>query len=116
MSSMKKREVKGESVYVVMPAYNEEANIKETVKAWYPIVEKNAKSRLVIADSGSTDKTHKILNTLKKSYPKIEILSDTNLSIPSFDSFTIFIKLNKLFMELLSSLLSLFISDDGCLL
>lgn len=65
------------SVFVVMPAYNEEANIEETVKAWYPIVAKNAASRLVVADSGSTDGTHKILLALKKKYPKIEILSKT---------------------------------------
>lgn len=65
------------SIYVVMPAYNEEANIETTVKDWYPIVAKGADSRLVIADSGSTDSTHKILLALKKKYPKIEILSKT---------------------------------------
>ena len=65
------------SIYVVMPAYNEEANIEATVKDWYSIVAKGAGSRLVIADSGSTDSTHKILLALKKKYPKIEILSKT---------------------------------------
>lgn len=65
------------SIYVVMPAYNEEANIEATVKDWYSIVAKGADSRLVIADSGSTDSTHKILLALKKKYPKIEILSKT---------------------------------------
>lgn len=66
------------AIYVVMPAYNECENIEETVKAWYPIVAKSPKSRLVIADSGSTDNTHKILLSLKKKYPKLEILSKTN--------------------------------------
>lgn len=68
-----------DSLYIVMPAYNEEANIKEVVEAWYPILEdKDKKSRLIIADSGSTDKTHAILMELKKTLPNIEILSETD--------------------------------------
>ena len=67
-----------DSLYIVMPAYNEEANIKEVVEAWYPILaDKDKKSRLVIADSGSTDKTHAILEELKEVLPNIEILSET---------------------------------------
>ena len=43
---------KMDSLCIVMPAYNEESNIEETVKNWYPILEgKSADSRLVIADS-----------------------------------------------------------------
>lgn len=62
-----------------MPAYNEEANIEETVKAWYGILEdKSEASRLVIADSGSRDKTHEILERLQERYPKLEILGDTD--------------------------------------
>lgn len=34
-------------------------------------------SRLVIADSGSTDGTHDILVCLKERYPQLEILTDT---------------------------------------
>lgn len=69
-----------DSLYIVMPAYNEEGVIKEIVKEWYPLLEGKAEeSRLVIADSGSTDQTHEILINLKENgYPKIEILSDTN--------------------------------------
>ncbi len=69
-----------DSLYIVMPAYNEEENIKSVVQAWYPILEgKSDISRLVIADKGSTDKTHEILMELKASkYPKIEILENDN--------------------------------------
>lgn len=71
-------EIKMDSLYIVMPAYNEEENIKEVVEAWYPILAgKGNKSRLVIADSGSTDKTHAILEELKESLPDIEIFSET---------------------------------------
>lgn len=67
-----------DKLYVVMPAYNEEENIKTVVKQWYPILEgKSEESRLVIADSGSTDNTHAILEELKKEFHKLEILSDT---------------------------------------
>ena len=68
-----------DTLYIVMPAYNEEANIEGVVKQWYPILEgKGEDSRLVIADSGSKDSTHKILEDLKATYPKLETLSDTN--------------------------------------
>lgn len=66
-----------DTLYVVMPAYNEEANIEATVKAWYPILEgKSEESRLVIADSGSKDRTHEILEGLRSEFPKLEILTD----------------------------------------
>jgi glycosyltransferase involved in cell wall biosynthesis len=67
----------GESIYVVMPAYNEEENIKRTVEDWYPILSfGNKDSRLVIADSGSSDKTHEILENLKKKYPQLETVTE----------------------------------------
>ncbi len=67
-----------DSIYIVMPAYNEQDNIKGVVNQWYPIVDKiGSNSKLVIADSGSTDDTHDILIELKKEYPRIEILNKT---------------------------------------
>lgn len=67
------------TLFVVMPAYNEEANIENVVESWYSVLEgKNDNSKLIIADSGSTDKTHCILTDMQKKYPKIEILSETN--------------------------------------
>lgn len=67
-----------DTIYVVMPAYNEEENIESVVKQWYPVLSgKNEKSRLVIADSGSTDLTHAILEKLKNTFTQIEVLSNT---------------------------------------
>lgn len=67
-----------ESLYLVMPAYNEEANIKTVVDDWYKMLEGKAdSSRLVVADSGSSDRTHEILLKLQESYPQLIILSDT---------------------------------------
>lgn len=65
-----------DSLFIVMPAYNEEDNIEGVIAAWYPHLEGKAESsRLVVADSGSRDKTHDILCRLKEEkYPKLRIL------------------------------------------
>ena len=61
-----------------MPAYNEEANIERTVRQWMPVLDGKAESsRLIVADSGSTDGTHKILTDLKEEFPQLAVLSDT---------------------------------------
>ena len=68
-----------DSLYIVIPAYNEEENIKNVVESWYPILETAAaESRLVVADSGSNDRTHDILEGMKETYPKLEILEGTD--------------------------------------
>ena len=66
-------------LYIVMPAYNEEANILGVVDSWYGLLEnKNPDSRLVVADSGSKDATHNILVKYKSTHPQIEILENTD--------------------------------------
>lgn len=68
-----------EKLYIVMPAYNEEENVRSVVEQWYPLLKgKDKDSRLVIADSGSTDKTHEFLENLQENgYEQLEILSNT---------------------------------------
>ena len=63
-----------------MQAYNEEENIEQVIKSWYPLIEEEDRadtSRLVVADSVSSDRTHEILMELQKNYPKLQILVDT---------------------------------------
>lgn len=68
-----------ETIYVVMPAYNEEDTIADVVTSWYPIVEMGGSdSRLVVADSGSSDNTHAILCRLRNDYPRLSILEDSD--------------------------------------
>lgn len=75
----KNNTIKGESLYIVMPAYNEEENITKTIEQWYAILKYgNEKSRLVIADSGSQDKTHEILEKLKTKYKQLEVVSNSD--------------------------------------
>ena len=48
-----------DKLYIVMPAYNEEANIEAVVSQWHPLVEKiGSDSRLVVMDDGSKDHTY----------------------------------------------------------
>ena len=64
-----------DTLYIVMPTYNEEANIRNVVKEWYSILKNgNKNSRLVISDGGSKDRTLDILNELKTEYPKLVVI------------------------------------------
>ena len=67
-------------LFIVMPAYNEEKNIESVVRSWYPVLKgKSESSRLVIADSGSRDRTHEILEQLRSGeFPQLEILHTDN--------------------------------------
>lgn len=48
------------------------------VRQWYTVLNgKSEDSRIVIADSGSQDRTHKILVELQKELSQLEILTDT---------------------------------------
>lgn len=61
-----------ESLYIIIPAYNESENIEKCVNDWYPIVEKhnsNEKSRLIIIDDGSKDNTYDILLRMAETKP-----------------------------------------------
>lgn len=67
------------SLYIVMPAYNEVENIKKIVQEWYPLLSGKAdESRLIIADCGSVDGTHELLEQLCIDYPKLKILQTDN--------------------------------------
>lgn len=64
-----------ETLYIVMPAYNEAANIANVVDAWYPkLALANEDSRLVISDGGSKDDTVELLRELQSKYPKLEVI------------------------------------------
>lgn len=68
-----------DSLYIVMPAYNEAGNIQKTIENWYPVLSgKSDNSRLIIADYGSNDGTHELLQQMCLNYPKLEILQTSN--------------------------------------
>lgn len=70
-----------EILYIVMPAYNEDANIKSTLDAWYPIIEKHnesGKSRLVVVNDGSKDNTYKLMQEYAETHPLFIPLTKPN--------------------------------------
>ena len=69
----------GDRLYIVIPAYNEEQNIRQVVADWYPVVDnKSGDSRLVIVNDGSKDNTLKVLRDLQGEHPKLTVLDKEN--------------------------------------
>lgn len=68
-------------LYIVMPAYNEEANIKTTLDTWYPIIEnhnESGKSRLVVVNDGSKDNTYEMMQEYAETHPLFIPLTKPN--------------------------------------
>ena len=68
-----------ESLYIIIPAYNEEANIEAVVNEWHKITETIASdSKLVIVNDGSTDSTQEKLMNLQNRYSNLTVLNKKN--------------------------------------
>ena len=70
-----------DSLYIVVPAYNESDNIEKFVNDWYPVVEAHSgdgNSRLVIINDGSKDDTYEKLLSLAETRPYLVPLTKTN--------------------------------------
>ena len=66
-------------LFIVIPAYNEQDNIRQVVDDWYPVVEKyGTDSRLVVIDDGSRDDTYKILTEMSEKMPYLTALTKPN--------------------------------------
>ena len=68
-------------LYIVIPAYNESANIKKTIEQWYPVVEKHndeGRSRLVVITDGSKDNTYELLCACAKDRTLLVPLTKPN--------------------------------------
>lgn len=68
-------------LYMIIPAYNESANIAQLVDDWYPVIEAHdggGKSRMVIIDDGSRDDTFAILEKLAESRPLLKPITKPN--------------------------------------
>jgi len=70
-----------DTLYIVMPAYNEEENIKTTLDSWYPIIETHntdGSSRLVVVNDGSKDNTYQMMQEYAETHPLFVPLTKPN--------------------------------------
>ncbi len=68
-----------DKLFIVIPAYNEQENIEDIVRKWYPNVMLGEEgSRLVIIDDGSKDETGAKLESLKSEYPLLDVRHKQN--------------------------------------
>ena len=68
-----------DTLYIVIPAYNEEANIEAVAREWHTVVQRTGpESRLVIVDDGSRDGTLDILRGLQGELPQLLPLTKPN--------------------------------------
>lgn len=74
--------MKRDKIYLVMPAYNEEANIEDVVRQWHPVTERlsnqGVDALLVIANDGSKDATSKKLHELAEKYANLKPIDKPN--------------------------------------
>ena len=68
-----------DKLYIVIPAYNEQENIRNIIEKWYPVVEKTGKkSRLLIINDGSHDNTYEIMCEYAQSRPQFIPVTKNN--------------------------------------
>ncbi len=68
-----------DKLFIVIPAYNEQENIEDIVRSWYPNVLLGAEgSRLVVIDDGSKDDTAAKLESLKPECPLLDVRHKQN--------------------------------------
>lgn len=68
-----------ERLYIVLPAYNEEANLAAVLEGWYPVAAAaGPDSRLVVVDDGSRDGTAALLERFAETMPQLEVLRTEN--------------------------------------
>ena len=60
-----------DKLYIIIPAYNEEANIEMVAREWHEVVGISQDSRLVIINDGSKDQTYEKLCALQEELPQL---------------------------------------------
>ncbi len=68
-----------DKLYIVVPTYNEQENIKDVVSGWYSVLEyADESSKLVIIDDGSRDATFEVLTSLKADFENLVVITKQN--------------------------------------
>lgn len=80
MQYPKKRPIKSDTymkICIIIPAYNEELRIEKTLLTYYQFfkkIDQNIDFLIIVSLNGCTDKTHTIIETIKKNKPNITII------------------------------------------
>lgn len=70
-----------ESLYLIIPAYNEELNIRHVVGEWYSQLcqfEGEMDFKVIVVNDGSTDRTLEVLKKMRDEYPRLKVLNKEN--------------------------------------
>ena len=68
-----------DKLYMIIPAYNEEATIRDVIDEWYPmVVMTGEESRLVVIDDGSNDSTLSVLRAEASKRPQLVVKHKEN--------------------------------------
>lgn len=67
------------NLYIVIPAYNEAANIRALVDEWYPVaVSVGPDARILVVNDGSKDATLAVLQELSATRPQLLVADKSN--------------------------------------
>ncbi|MCR5527182.1 MAG: glycosyltransferase family 2 protein [Lachnospiraceae bacterium] len=68
-----------DKLYMIIPAYNEEATVRDVIDEWYPmVVMTGEESRLVVIDDGSSDSTLSVLRAEAEKRPQLIVKHKEN--------------------------------------
>ncbi len=70
-----------DSLFIIIPAYNEADNIESVINEWYPVIKRHnggGKSRLVILDDGSKDNTLELVKRQVAAKEYLEVITREN--------------------------------------
>ena len=78
VSTEEKGNPMSDTLYVVMPAYNESAALPRVIEEWQPVVEQHPDNRLVVVNDGSTDETASVLERYSEACPQLVRIDKPN--------------------------------------
>ena len=70
-----------DSLFIIIPAYNEADNIESVIDEWYPVIKRHngeGRSRLVILDDGSKDNTLELVKRQVAAKEYLEVITRDN--------------------------------------
>lgn len=67
-----------DTLYIIIPAYNEQENIENLISEWIPVVNLLPCARLVVINDGSTDNTYETLTAHETTNPNLIVLNKHN--------------------------------------